>query len=210
MSPSPLLPVENNPSPPLQLNVAGVGSRNVSCSANKSEKSNPIFLLNGLILPLFAFILVQQKLILNSSGTEDFQKTVLGDLCKANMTNFPMRETFAEAVVNSFTLSGKVTVQHWACCLEEHENTSGQYYHMCFKLSGPKRWNPVKNHLMSNHQIIVNFSESHQTYCTEFEKWRAVRGSVGGVLAWVAWVACLRGWHASVGDVGGVLAWVAC
>ena len=33
------------------------------------------------------------------------------------------------------------------------------------------------------------------------------------VLAWVAWVACLRGWCASVGDVVGVLAcvvWVAC
>ena len=26
------------------------------------------------------------------------------------------------------------------------------------------------------------------------------------VLAWVAWVACLRGWHAGV---GGMLAWVA-
>ena len=33
---------------------------------------------------------------------------------KANMTKFPTRETFAEAVVNSITLSGKVTVQHWA------------------------------------------------------------------------------------------------
>ena len=156
---------------------------------------------------------------MNSSDTEDFvgmsrkkstmTRQYLVTYSKANMTKFPTRETFAEAVVNSFTLSGKVTVQHWACCLEEHENTSGQYYHMCFKLSGPKRWKPVKNHLMSNHQIIVNFSESHQTYCTEFEKWRAVRGSGGGVLAWVAWLACLRGWRASVGDVGGVLAWVA-
>ena len=44
----------------------------------------------------------------------------------------------------------------------------------------------------------------------EFQKWRAIRasvGGVGGVLAWVAWVVCLRGWRASV---GGVLAWVAC
>ena len=33
------------------------------------------------------------------------------------------------------------------------------------------------------------------------------------VLAWVAWVACLRGWRccrASVGWVGEVLAWMAC
>ena len=43
---------------------------------------------------------------------------------------------------------------------------------------------------------------------SEFEKWRAIcasESSMGGVLAWVAWVACLRGWHASVGGVGGVL-----
>ena len=29
------------------------------------------------------------------------------------------------------------------------------------------------------------------------------------VLAWVAWVACLRGWCASAGDMGSVLPWVA-
>ena len=85
------------------------------------------------------------------------------------MTKFPTRETFAKAIVNSFTLFGKLTVQHWACCLEEHENTTGQHYHMCVKLSGPKRCNPVKNHLISNHQIVVNFSESHETYYTAYK-----------------------------------------
>ena len=49
-------------------------------------------------------------------------------------------------------------------------------------------------------------------------------GGVGGMLAWVTWVASLGGWRAYVGDVlalvaclrgwracvGGVLAWVAC
>ena len=47
---------------------------------------------------------------------------------------------------------------------------------------------------------------------SEFEKWRAIRASVGGVgdvLAWVTWVVCLRGWRASMGGVGGMLAWVA-
>ena len=56
--------------------------------------------------------------------------------------------------------------------------------------------------------LTLNF-ESIFLYATifEFEKWRAIRASVGGVLAWVAWIACLRGWCASV---GGVLTWVAC
>ena len=44
----------------------------------------------------------------------------------------------------------------------------------------------------------------------EFEKWHAIRASVGGVGGVLACVACLRGWHASVGVVVGVLAWVAC
>ena len=41
----------------------------------------------------------------------------------------------------------------------------------------------------------------------KFEKWRTIRGSVGGVGGVLEWVACLSGWRASV---GGVLAWVAC
>ena len=46
----------------------------------------------------------------------------------------------------------------------------------------------------------------------EFEKWRAIRGSVGGVdnvVAWVAWVMCLHGWCTSVAGMCDVLAWVA-
>ena len=32
---------------------------------------------------------------------------------------------------------------------------------------------------------------------------------MGGMLAWLAWVACFRGSRPSVGGVGGMLAWVA-
>ena len=59
------------------------------------------------------------------------RKQYLVTYSEANMTKFPRRETFAETVVNSFTLSGKVIVHHWACCLGEHENTLGQHYHVC-------------------------------------------------------------------------------
>ena len=44
----------------------------------------------------------------------------------------------------------------------------------------------------------------------EFEKWRAICASVGGVLVWVVWVAyqrVRRGWHTSVGDMSGLSAW---
>ena len=60
-----------------------------------------------------------------------------------------------------------------------------------------------------------------KTVVREFEKWRAIRASVSGVLAWVTCQRVWRGWHACVGDVlvwvgwvgacvDDVLAWVTC
>ena len=51
-----------------------------------------------------------------------------GDLVK-----FPNCQSFGEAVVSCFHNSGKVTADYWVCCLEEHENTPGQHYHVCVK-----------------------------------------------------------------------------
>ena len=39
---------------------------------------------------------------------------------------------------------------------------------------------------------------------TEFEKWCAIRASVGSMLVWVAWVTCFRGCRTSVGVVIGL------
>ena len=104
-----------------------------------------------------------------SQNTNTMRRQYLVTYSKADMNKFPTRESFAGAIVNSFTLSGKVLVQHWACCLEEHENTSGQHYHMCIKLSGPKRWSPVKNKLSSTYGIVVNFSDHHETYYSAYK-----------------------------------------
>ena len=35
--------------------------------------------------------------------------------------------------------------------------------------------------------------EPKETFVKEFEKWRAICASVGGMPAWGAWLACLRG-----------------
>ena len=37
---------------------------------------------------------------------------------------------------------------------------------------------------------------------------RGWHASMGGIIAWVAWMAYLCGWHANVDYVVGVLAWV--
>ena len=82
---------------------------------------------------------------------------------QADLVKFPTHQSFGEAVVSRFHNSGKVTVDYWACCLEEYENTSGQHYYVCVKLSGPKRWSPVKNLHKERLNITVNFSENHST-----------------------------------------------
>ena len=86
---------------------------------------------------------------------------------KANITKFPTRKTFADAVVNSFTLSGRKPLSSIGPVVLR--TTSGQHYHMFYKLPGPTKWNLVKNHLTSNHQIVVNFSESHETYYAAYQ-----------------------------------------
>ena len=43
---------------------------------------------------------------------------------------------------------------------------------------------------------------------TEFEKWCAIRASVGGMGGVVAWVACWCGWRGSRASAGAVPAWV--
>ena len=42
-----------------------------------------------------------------------------------------------------FNNNEKPMVDYWACYLEGHEQTSGTHYHVCIRLSGPERWNPV-------------------------------------------------------------------
>ena len=107
------------------------------------------------------------------SDTQDFQsksnrRTYLVTYSQADVTKFPTRQSFGEAVAAAFnTGSGKVQVNYWACCLENHEST-GQHYHISVKLSGPKRWNPVKLELSRKHNITVHFSESTENYYTAY------------------------------------------
>eukprot|EP00794_Sanderia_malayensis_P010590 gene10590-11711_t len=59
--------------------------------------------------------------------------------------------------------NSKVKVSHWACCKEMHE-AGGFHYHCCLKLTGVKKWLSVKRDITKNHNIVVNFSDSHSHY----------------------------------------------
>eukprot|EP00795_Rhopilema_esculentum_P010104 gene10104-18760_t len=97
------------------------------------------------------------------------RRTYLVTYSQANLEIFPTRESFGKAIAEAFDReSGKVKTQHWACCLERHQD-GGQHYHVAIKLTGPKRWVGVKEHFTKTFGIVVNFSEGHDNYYTAYK-----------------------------------------
>ena len=99
------------------------------------------------------------------------QRVYLVTYSRADQSKFPTRQSFGEQVVAYFNEKSttKACVEHWACCLELHENTSGVHYHLCVKLSGPKRWKSLKDNMMKKHGVVLNFSDSHDNYYTAYK-----------------------------------------
>ena len=80
---------------------------------------------------------------------------------QADTARFPTRESFGEMVEEVFNLGMSVVkVSHWACCRESHED-GGVHYHCAVKLNGVKRLLSVKEKMQAHHNIVVNFSDSH-------------------------------------------------
>ena len=120
-------------------------------------------------------VLVNEK-----SDTDDFQvntlvsanqirRSFLITYSQADLGIFPTRQSFGEQVSPYFDEgTGKVKVEHWACCQEPHDN-SGVHYHMSLQLSGAKRWKQVKGRMMKNHRILLNFSNAHDNYYSAYQ-----------------------------------------
>ena len=92
---------------------------------------------------------------------------------QANLTIFPTRENFATCMAELF-ITGKVKVQQWVCCIENHENTGGHHFHLAVKLSGNKRWLPVKHAFEEKYGVVLNFSAGHTNY---YNTWKYVTKS---------------------------------
>ena len=96
---------------------------------------------------------------------------------QADLNKFPMRESFANAVVSTFESDGRGNVKplQWACSREDHAD-GGKHYQLALKLSGNKCWNRSKAPLMDEYSISVNFSSRHENhysayrYMTKFNK----------------------------------------
>ena len=87
---------------------------------------------------------------------------------QADTARFPTRESFGEMVEEVFNSGMSVVkVSHWACCRESHED-GGVHYHCAVKLNGVKRWLSVKEKIQAHHNIVVNFSDSHDYYLSTY------------------------------------------
>ena len=72
---------------------------------------------------------------------------------KVDKSKFPTKESFAEAVVESFAVGkSKAKLVHWVCVREEHAE-GGFHYHMAVKFSEGKRWKKAKKHLQTKYGI---------------------------------------------------------
>ena len=87
---------------------------------------------------------------------------------RADLSKFPNRRDFAEAVVTSFE-KGSAKVKHWCCSRENHAD--GAKHHMVLKLHKSQRWLQSKRFLEENFAIEVNYSSNHHNY---YSAWRFV------------------------------------
>ena len=106
-----------------------------------------------------------------SLSTSNVRRVYLVTYSRADQNKFPTTQSFGEQVVAYFNerSTTKACVEHWACSLEVHKNTSGVHNHLCVKLSGPKRWKSVKDNMMQNHGVVLNFSDGHDNYYTAYK-----------------------------------------
>ena len=81
---------------------------------------------------------------------------------RADVTRFPTRVSFSDAVLNAFGLTPARVVQ-WVCAQEKHTD-GGVHYHMAIKLDRVQRWLRVKHNLERAHDIVVHFSSVHSSY----------------------------------------------
>ena len=97
------------------------------------------------------------------------RRTYLVTYSQADLSKFPTRKGFGKCIKHHFDKgSGKIKVQHWACSREKHQD-GGDHYHVALKLTGAKRWKTVKESITATEGIVVNFSDNHDNYYSEYK-----------------------------------------
>ena len=87
---------------------------------------------------------------------------------QADLTKFPSRETFAEAVTQKFGSNPGIDVVNWVCCMEKHQR-KGEHYHLALKLNKVKRWLTIKQQFQREFNVVLNFSDGHPNYYSAYK-----------------------------------------
>ena len=103
-------------------------------------------------------------------NNRDLRRVYLITCSQADVSKFPTRVSFAEAVIAAFSKVNN-TILQWCCSQEHHNITGGIHYRMCVKIKNCQRWLPVKKFLSDSYGISVHFSSLHANYYTA---WRYV------------------------------------
>ena len=106
----------------------------------------------------------------------DTRQVYLITYSQADLTKFPSRQDFAEALVLAFSKDNNVI--QWCCCLEDREN-GGMHYHVAIELERKQRWLKIKKFLLDHFHVSVHFLSAHHNY---FSAWEYVTKSDPGYL----------------------------
>ena len=104
------------------------------------------------------------------NGPKNARSLYLVTYSQADVTKVPSREAFANIVVEAFNATGKTMNQilQWVCCQELHDD-GNPHYHMALKLKLQRRWNVARKHILDNHDVNVNFSDTHSNYYDAYQ-----------------------------------------
>ena len=97
------------------------------------------------------------------------RRTYLITYSQADLRKFPTRQSFGQMIEQHFNAGrAKAKVSHWACCLEGHED-GGLHYHLSLKLTAPKKWLKIKNAIIKEHDVTLNFSANNDYYILAYK-----------------------------------------
>lgn len=86
---------------------------------------------------------------------------------QADVLKVTSREKFGEIIANEFNRNEDDTVIQWVSSAELHR-IQGVHYHCAIKLKCPRRWKQVRQNLVNNYKINVDFQGFHDTYYDAF------------------------------------------
>ena len=81
----------------------------------------------------------------------------------------------------------------WMCQSRTLNNKINRLHERCLRIIYSDKTSTFKELLEKDNSVSMHYRNIQALATEEFEKWRAIRasvGGVGGVFAWVTWVAC--------------------